>query len=144
MKQHAVDDREDCGVCPDAQGQCQDDFYSEAGRPAKRAHSVAQIAREVCEPGQTALIAEQLHRLGLTSRFDAQETHGIVLGYAMPGRFGREFDMRAEFFFEIPVAAAQMQRSLETPVPFAKHTAPMHLQVSLCSNVWMMFAIRSH
>jgi hypothetical protein len=98
------------------------------------------------EPRQALLIAKRIHRLRHTSCLKPRGAAGISGGETTTTRGLRgHFQVQAELLFQVAVASAREPGSREAVNPFAKNAHPVALsQISPCSSVWMMVAIRAH
>src|SRR5215510_11833145 len=89
---------------------------------------MAQVARQVVQPGQPSLISESVHRLRNGSGLDLRGAHSIGGLEAATSRvLCRHLQMEPELLFQVSVAPAWKQRSPETVNPFAKEAHAIFL-----------------
>ena len=107
-EEYGVDEAEDGGVGGDADRQCQQRRARERGAAAQRADAVADVAREIVDPRDAALIAAGVHRLG--------EAGG---GRPRAG-VGGEREVRAQLLLEIGVAPIRAHQVADADDPLAQ------------------------
>jgi hypothetical protein len=126
-EQERVGKAEHRAVGADADCKRDDRHRREARIFGEHAAAVAQVAREIVEPGQPALIAHRLHRLrdaaglerGCASRRVGRRAAALRI-------LGRELHMQPQLLFEVAVGAAATERAPEPDDPFAErdHAIP--------------------
>ena len=106
---------------------------------------MAQVARQVVQPGQPSLISESVHRLRSGSGLDLRGAHSVGgLEAATSRGVCRHLQMQPELLLEVSVAPPSTQRSAETKQPLANDAhAVFGPHASSCSSVWIMPAIRA-
>lgn len=105
-----------------------------------------RVAGQIVEPRHASLVAKSIHRLRGTSGLESRRACGIGGVRTTTSRvFCGQFQVQPNLLFQVAVAPPGKQGPPETVNPFAKDAhAISRPHASLCSNVWMMPAIRSH
>ena len=80
-QENCVNRREDCGVCPDAESQCQHRDDRDAGLPPQQTHSVSNVLYECAHPPPPA---PQLARDRESAVFNLLQTLGGALEKGIP------------------------------------------------------------
>ena len=121
LQQHRVDHAEDRGVGADAERQRQHRHGREGGIARQREQRVAQIARQVLEPGPPGLVVQGVHRV--------RDAPGPERGrpYRVGGRagappcvLGGELQVEPELLLPLGPRPPPAERSPEAAHPFAK------------------------
>ena len=140
-KEQRIDEAEDGGVGADGERQRGDRDRGEQWRADERARGVANIADEVFQPGQPALIAALLHRLRDAARLQPRLSQRLVVRQAAPLQLvGEHFHMEPELLFHVGVFRRLAERAPEPPQPCANRG---HHCGSL-SRACMMATVRCH
>jgi hypothetical protein len=146
-QEHRVGQGEDRCVRADAERQRQHRDRGEHRIAAQGTNAVTQVARQIVEPRQTALVAHRLHRLRHTTGPDRRRSPGALDGVCAPALvLGGELQMQPQFCLEFGIPTARTHRSPQTRHPLAEcgHRAsqsgltgatPARLSVSLPNGV---------
>ena len=105
-EQDGIHQREDRGVAADPDGERGNGRDRKAARTTERADGVANIAPDIFEPGQRALIALPLDRLRQAAGANARRARRLVRRKAATAFIGsRELDVQPQLLVEIGVGA---------------------------------------
>jgi hypothetical protein len=144
---HAVDDGENRRVGPDAERERQERDCGEDGRPAERPKRVANVPREILQPGESPLIAHGFHGLQEAAGLESHLAVGLFAGKTAPPHvFSGEGHVHGELAFHLAVTRPLAERSPQPPDPFApgRHIVRSGIQREGFKRTCMMDTMRSH
>jgi hypothetical protein len=120
-QEHGVGEREDGGVGADAERERHHRDGGEQRIAAQAAHGVAQVASEVVEPRQAALVADRVEALRQgAAPHDGRAARIGRRRIAAARVLGRQLEMRAQFLGDVGVAPGRSQRAPQSPAPLAQ------------------------
>ena len=120
-KQQSIGDGKHRRVRTNAERECQGRNSGEAGVSGEHAASVAQIARQICQPGHAALVAQRLHGLRNAPGPDPGCSCSAL------GRIGPlsrvlcgQLQVQSQFLLQVAVSRARTQRAPKAVDPLAE------------------------
>ena len=120
-EQQCVGEAEDGGVGADAEGQRDDGRRGEGGAAPQQVDTMAQVARQIVEPGKASLVAHRLHGLRDAAGRDPGYAPSALGGLAAAaGVLGGELEMKRQFLLEIAIRAAPPEHAAEAGDPFVQ------------------------
>ena len=120
-EEHGVRQGEDRRVRADAERERQHRDRGKERIPAQGAKPITQVASQIVEPRQTALIAHRLHRLRHTPGPDRRRPPASSSGVGAPPLvLGGQFQVQPQLRLELGIPTARTQRAPQARDPLAE------------------------
>ena len=121
-EQEGVGEAEHRAVGADADRQGDHGDEREPGAAREHPAAVADVARQILEPGEPALVAQRFHRLRDRAGPSSHLTRGVVGGQAAAARLvGGELGVQPQLVLEVVVGPAPADGSPQSMQPLAQH-----------------------
>jgi hypothetical protein len=141
-EQNRVHEGDDRGIGADPDGERDNRHDGEAPRTQERAEGVADVAPEILQPRQRALIALPLDRLRHSAGAHAGcSCRGLGRQAAAPLVLGRQLEVRPQLVLEVGVRSRPADRRPQAREPLA-HGGGNHSDSR--SSACIVDAVRSH
>jgi hypothetical protein len=120
-EQHGIRHREDCRVRADAERKRQSCHRGERWATAQPPEPIPEVAGQIVEPRQAALITHRVHAPGDPAGVDRGDSLGVVrLGTLPPRVIRAHLEVEAQFLFELGVSPVRSQASPKADDPLTQ------------------------